>query len=91
MIIRDQSPNLTPKERAELDWEKESTRMQVDLTEKIKQMDIELEKTKNRWTQLWRLPLAIVKLPVAFVVAFAVPISLITGKDLPKDIWEWLK
>lgn len=81
---------LTPRERAELDWEKEAAHLQVAYAEKAKEMDIQLKRLEARWTQLWKLPMAIVWLPIRFVMAFAIPISVITKKELPKEFWEFM-
>lgn len=82
---------LTPRERAELDWEKEAARMQVQYAERLKEMDLEVKKLEVKWTQLFRLPQAIILLPVKLILALAIPISVITKKELPKEFWEFIK
>lgn len=90
-ILQQTSPTLTPRERAELDWEKEASRMQVEYAEKVKGMDLEVRKLEAKWTQLFRLPMAIIWLPIRFVMAFAIPISVITKKELSDKFWEFMK
>lgn len=90
-ILQPTSPELTPREQAELTWEKEAARMQVEFAEKSKAMDLEVKKLEAKWTQLWRLPMAVIWLPIRFVMAFAIPISIITKKELPKEFWEFMK
>lgn len=85
------SPSLTPRERAELDWEKEGTYLQAEYAQKIKEMDLEVRKLEVRWTQVFRLPQMIILLPVKLILAFAIPISVITKKDLPPAYWEFLR
>jgi hypothetical protein len=82
---------LTPKERAELDWEKEATHLQVEYAERVKEMDLEVRKLEARWSTLFRLPQMILLLPVKLVMAFAIPISVITKKELPKEFWEFIR
>jgi hypothetical protein len=90
-ILQSKREDLTPRERAEMDWEKEATRLQVEYAEKIKQMDLEVRKIEAKWTQLFKLPMAIVGLPIRFVMAFAIPISVITKKELSKEFWEFIR
>lgn len=91
MIIQEKSPNLTPRERAELDWEKEAAQMQVAYAEKVKEMDLEVRKLEAKWTQLFKLPMALIWLPIRFIMAFAIPISVITKKELPQAYWDFLR
>ena len=104
-----QSENLTPRERAELDWEKESTHLQAALVEKQDQAKVELERVKAdhvkqlreaeldikrlevRWLAILKIPLNIVLLPVKLIMALAIPIAAITGKELDKHFWEIMK
>lgn len=82
---------LTPKERAELDWEKEATHLQVAYAEKVKEMDLEVRKLEVKWTQLFRLPMAVIWLPIRLIMAFAIPVSVITKKELPAAFWEFMR
>jgi hypothetical protein len=82
---------LTPRERAELDWEKESARMQMEYAEKVQQLELEVRKLEVKWTQLFRLPLAILTLPIKLIMALAIPIAAITKHDLSDKFWELLK
>jgi len=90
-IQADREPNLTPKERAELEWEKEATLLQKEYAENIKRMELEIRQLEVKWTQVFRLPMAILLLPVKLILAFAIPISVITKKDLPAAYWEFLR
>lgn len=91
MLNPERRTTLTPKERAELDWEKEAARMQIDYAEKVKAMDLEVRKLEAKWTSLYKLPMAIIWLPIRFIMSFAIPISVITKKDLPKEYWDFLR
>lgn len=91
MLRAEANPNLTPRERAELDWEKESAKMQVEYAQTIKEMDLEVRRLEVKWTQLFRLPTAIILLPVKLIMALAIPISVITKHELPKAYWEFLR
>lgn len=92
MAIRQPTgPELTPREREELNWEKEATKLQVAYAEKVKEMDLEVRKLEAKWSSLFRLPMSIIWLPIRFVMAFAIPISVITKKELPDKFWEFMK
>src|SRR5690348_14310376 len=100
---------LTPKERAELDWEKESAHLQVDYANRANEAKIELEKTKAehdrqirelevdikrleaKWIAMLKIPLNIVLLPTKLIMALAIPISAISGKQLDRHFWEIMK
>lgn len=90
-ILKETNPELTPREQAELSWEKEAAHLQVDHAEKVSQLNLEIRKLEVKWQQLWRIPLAVVLLPVKLVAALAVPISVVTKKDLPKEFWEFIR
>jgi serine kinase of HPr protein (carbohydrate metabolism regulator) len=87
----DRNPNLTPREREELDWEKESTRLQVELAQRKQDYELDLRKLEVKWTQIFRLPTAIILLPVKLVMSLAIPISVLTKYELPKEFWEFVK
>jgi hypothetical protein len=91
MTTPDNRTVLSPRERAELDWEKEAARLQITYNETIKQMDLDLKKLEVKWTQLFRLPLAILTLPIKLVMSLAIPISVVTKKDLPDKFWEFMR
>jgi hypothetical protein len=90
-IIPNREPNLTPKERAELEWEKESTHLQVDYAQRMKELELEVKKLEVKWTQVFRLPQMVLLLPVKILASLAIPISVITKKDLPDAYWEFMK
>lgn len=91
MLRAEVNPNLTPRERAELDWEKEAAHMQVEYAQSIKEMDLEVRRLEVKWQQLLRLPAMIILLPVRLVLALAIPIGVITKTTLPDQYWEFLK
>lgn len=82
---------LTPREREEFEQQKELIELQGGFTLKRTEYEIELSKIEARWTNLLRLPFAIILLPVKFILAFAIPISVMTKKDLPEQYWEFLR
>jgi hypothetical protein len=93
---------LTPRERQELDWEKEYAKLQVAYAketqeaqikheEVLKQMELEYFKLEVRWKSLFRIPSEMVLLPVKLVMALAIPISVMTKNKLPDSFWEFMR
>lgn len=82
---------LTPREIEEFKQELEVAEKQADYGLKVKELELQIKKIETHWTQVFRLPLAVILLPVKFVMAFAIITSLITKKDLPKEFWDLLR
>ena len=82
---------LTDREKEEFEQEKELAKMQADYQMDYKKLELELRKIDVKWQQVFRLPLAVLLLPVKLILAFAIPISAISGKELSKEYWEFMK
>lgn len=82
---------LTPREIEEFKQEMTVAEKQADYGLQVKQLELEIARLETKWTQVWRLPLAIILLPVKFIMAFAIPISVITKKDLPDAYWRFMQ
>jgi uncharacterized protein YtpQ (UPF0354 family) len=82
---------LTPRERAELDWEREYAKLQVEYGTKVQELDLEVRKLEAKWSSLLKLPLAVVLLPVKLIMALAIPIAAITKHDLSDKFWEFMR
>lgn len=92
MPIRNETrETLTPRERAELDWEKESAHLQMEYGLKIQEMELQIKQLEVKWTQVFRIPEAIIKLPVKAIMSLAIPIAAITKHELPDKFWEFMK
>lgn len=78
------SDQLTPREREEMDFSKEEN-------ERNRQYNLEIAKIENRWTQLFKIPLAILSLPVKMILAFAIIPYAIKGTNVPEALWKTLK
>lgn len=83
--------SLTEREREEFTQEKEIAKLTADYQLLYKDKELEIKRIEVKWTQIFRLPLAIIMLPVRVVMAFAIITSLITKKELPKEFWDFLK
>lgn len=81
---------MTEREREEFAQEKTIAQLQADYQLKYREMELELKRVETRWTQVFRIPFAILMLPVRFLMTFAIIASAITKKDLPPDFWKIL-
>jgi len=75
---------LTPREREEMDYSREEN-------EKNRQYNLEVAKIENRWAQLFKLPLAILSLPVKLVLALAIIPFAIKGSEIPDSYWKAIR
>jgi len=82
---------MTPREKEEFEQEFKIAQKQADYGLKVKQLELEIKKIEVKWQQVFRVPFAIISLPVRLIMAFAVPISAITKKELPESFWNYLK
>jgi hypothetical protein len=66
-------------------------RLELDLQRDKNAAAIELKKLEAKWSNLLRVPLLILKLPVALPLSFSYIFYILKGIDPPKDFWAFLK
>lgn len=81
---------LTDREREEFDQEKEIARLQADYQLRYKQMELDLKRIDTRWTQVFRLPFALITLPVRVLFVFGYIAHAIRKTAPPKEFWDYL-
>lgn len=88
--MRTQSDELTPREWAEFNNEKEILKMQMDHARTLKELEIEVQKLEARWSSWLKLPLALIKLPVRLLLI--IPLSIYAGRkqEVPQELWNLL-
>jgi hypothetical protein len=82
---------MTPREREEFEQERTIAQLQADYQLRFKEMEIELKHVETRWTQVFRLPFAIITLPVRFVFAFGYIAHAIRGTHPDDKFWDYLR
>jgi hypothetical protein len=82
---------MTPREREEHAQSMEIAKTQADYQLEYKRLDIEVKKIEARWSSWLRLPAMLIWLPIRFIMAFAIPISVITKKELSDKYWEFMR
>jgi hypothetical protein len=85
-----QPPDLTPREREEFEQEKEIAQLQAEYQMKYKEMEVQLKRLETRWTQLLRLPFAILMLPVRFLFGLGYIAHAIRGSQPSEHFWSYL-
>lgn len=81
---------LTPRERDEFEQEKEIARLQADYQLKAKEMDLAVKRLEVKWTQLFRLPLALLTLPVRLTLCVGYIACCIRGQQPDDHFWDYL-
>lgn len=88
--MRQQSEKLTQRELDEFEQEKEVAKLQAEYQLKFKTLELEIKKIETRWSQIFRIPMAIILLPVRLLMAIAFISSTITKKELPQEYWDFM-
>jgi len=82
--------SLTEREREEFEQEKTIAQLQADYQLKFKEMELDLRRIETRWTQVFRLPFAILMLPVRLVMGLAYIAHAIRKSDPSDKFWDYL-
>lgn len=88
--MRQQSDTLTQRELDEFKQEKEIAELQAEYQLKFKTLELEIKKIDTRWSQVFRLPMAIILLPVRILFAFGYLAHAIKGTEPSDKFWEFL-
>lgn len=83
--------DMTPREREEFEQEKELARLQADYQVVYKQMEIDLKRVEAKWTQVFRLPFAVLTLPVHMLFGIGYIAHAIRGTQPDEKFWEYLR
>jgi len=82
--------NLTDREREEFEQEKTIAQLQADYQLRFQEKELEIKRLESKWTQIFRLPFAIILLPVRILFAIGYIAHAIRGTEPSKDYWDWL-
>lgn len=81
---------LTKREVEEFNQEKEIAQLQADYQLQFKTKELEIKKLEVKWGQLFRIPFAILSLPVRFLFGIAYIVHAIKGTKPEPSFWEYL-
>jgi hypothetical protein len=84
------SNTITPREQYMMEAEKENFRMQLDHQKEMKRMEVEMTQMSSRWTTIFRLPLALIKLPVQVLVIIPLFVYAVRGIEPPESLTSFI-
>lgn len=82
---------ITPREQMEMDYQKEMTDKHMRHEKELRAMELESEKIGSKWTIVFRLPLALIKLPVQILVVIPLTVYAIRGIEPPESLTSFIK
>ena len=56
----------------------------------MKELERDVRETEVRWTQIFRIPLTLIKLPVYCILAIGYIVNSIRNHEPPQDFWRLL-
>lgn len=82
---------LTPREWALYEQEKEAFERQASHAVEIKRLELEAVRLESKFGVWFKIPLEIIKLPVKIVVGLAVVVYAVRGIEPPETVVKLLK
>lgn len=82
--------SLTDREREEFEQEKSLAELQAQYQIKYKEMELELQRVEVKWTQVFRLPVAVISLPIRLLFALGYIAHAIRGTEPSTKFWDYL-
>lgn len=82
--------SLTDREREEFEQEKTIAQLQADYQLKFKEMELDIQRIQTKWTQVFRLPFAILMLPVRILFGLSYVAHAIRGSVPSGEFWDYL-
>ena len=84
------SEQLTPREWAQYNNEKEMWELQRAHAVEMKQLEIEVMKLEAKWRAWIKLPVIIITLPVRVIMAVAYCIAVARKTELGDSFWQYM-
>ena len=89
--MRSFNDEVTPREWATWNHDKEIFELQMAHSKEMKQLEVESNRISSKWTTIFRLPLAIIKLPVQILIVLPLIVYAIRGIDPPESLSTFIK
>ena len=83
--------NITPAESTRHSWDLEKDREAREHDIRVREMELLYMKQQNRWENLFRVPVAIVRLPIHGLMALGYIAAMLRGKDVSEEFWQFLE
>ena len=87
----ERSNELSPREWATMNYDKEMYELQADHAVKIKELDIQASKLEAKITSWFKIPLAILKLPLYVLMVIPLTVYAVRGQEVPEQMWTLLR
>lgn len=84
------SENITPRETIQMQHEITMFDKSAEHAIRMQQLQIELEKIEARWTVVFKIPLAIINLPVRMILAIAFIVASARKYEPTSKLWDYL-
>ena len=91
MSLASRESEVSPRQWAEWNHEKEMYGMQSSHMIRAKELDVELERLQSKWQSWLKLPLKLVLLPVLVLVGLSFIVYPLVKKDVPESLINLLK
>jgi hypothetical protein len=82
---------ITPREQMEMDYQREMTDKHLKHEIELKAMQLESEKISSKWTVVFKLPLALIKLPVQILIVIPLTVYAVRGIEPPESLTSFIK
>lgn len=82
---------MSEREREEFQQEKEAAAIQGNYNLEIKKMDLEIAREEAKWTNVLRLPIAIITIPVKLLMALGYLVAVAKKTEPSKEYWDFLR
>lgn len=82
---------LTARERAQMDHDKDMFALQANHVKEVKAMELEIARTEAKWTNILRLPLTLIRVPLLIVFGIAYCIAMVRDKEPSEDFWRLMR
>lgn len=79
---------LTQREKEEFEQEKEIATLHSGHTIRLKELELDIEREKAKWSNIQKIPLTIIQLPIMTMLAIAYILSMFTKKEMPEEFWR---
>lgn len=83
--------DVSPREWATWNKDKELLEMQMEHAKQMKELEVESNRINSKWTTIFRLPLALIILPVKLVIVSVLVVYAIRGIEPPESITSFLR
>lgn len=82
---------LTPRESQIMQYEKEQAERSMHHELELKKLDLELATQEMEWTQLFKIPVTFISLPIRLVCALGLCIAYARGIEPSESFWKYLR